>query len=181
MASYYYLMSQLPSIMPHADPPLTYTQFKEIARRFLTDKDAADLEYITLHPMREPVKAHSNLVTAWCRFDRELRLALEQMRAAKLKWDVPSDVSGEQSSVFDVGAIIRGVSTIDDPLAAEQFLLNARLAAAEQLRRLHYFDSDAVFGYGIVLLLSERASKFKVETGREAYHSVYTQILGERT
>jgi len=33
---------------------------------------------------------------------------------------------------------------------------------------------------GIVLLLSERASKFKMETGRTEYHSIYTQILGEK-
>lgn len=179
MASYYYLMAQLPSIMPNADPPLTYAQFQELALRFLNDKDAEILQYVTLDPPREPVQTASALVTAWCSFERELRLALEQMRASKLKWEAPPAASA--SSVFDVGAIVRGVSAIDDPLAAEQFLMTARLTAAEQLRRLHYFDSDAVFGYGIVLLLSERASKFKVETGREEYHSIYTQILGERT
>ena len=52
MASYYYLMAQLPSIMPHTDPPLSYAQFKELALRFLTEKDAAVLESLTLVPPR---------------------------------------------------------------------------------------------------------------------------------
>lgn len=180
MASYYYLMAQLPSIMPNTDPPLEYARFKEIALRFLTAKDAAVLEQITLAPPRTAVRTSSVLVNEWCVFERELRSALEQMRAAKLKREVQQPLSDAPASAFDIGAIVRAVSNIDDPLAAERYLLNARLTAAEQLRKLHYFDSEAVFGYGIVLLLSERASKFKMETGRTEYHSIYTQILGEK-
>ncbi len=180
MASYYYLMAQLPSIMPHTDPPLTYAQFKELALRFLNEKDAAVLELLDKAPSRTPVRTGSTLVTEWLAFEQELRSALERQRASKLKWEVSSTVQDTIPSVFDVGAIVRGVLNIEDPLAAEQYLLHARLTAAEQLRKLHFFDSEAVFGYGIVLLLSERASKFKMETGREEYHSIYTQILGEK-
>ena len=179
MASYYYLMAQLPSIMPHTDPPLSYTQFKELALRFLTEKDAAVLETLTLVPPRRPVYTASALVNEWYAFEQELRFTLEQMRASKLKREERIASGETPASAFDIGSIVRTVSNIDDPLAAERYLLNARLAAADQLRKLHFFDSEAVFGYGIVLLLSERASKFKMETGRAEYHSIYTQILGE--
>ena len=179
MASYYYLMAQLPSIMPHTDPPLSYAQFKELALRFLTEKDAAVLETLTLVPPREAVHTTSTVVNEWYAFEQELRFALEQMRASKLKREERISPAETPASAFDIGAIVRGVSNIDDPLAVERYLLNARLAAADQLRKLHFYDSEAVFGYGIVLLLSERASKFKMETGRTEYHSIYTQILGE--
>jgi len=173
-------MAQLPSIMPQTDPPIPYAQFKELALRFLTEKDAAVLERITLVPPREPVHTGSVLVDEWYAFEQELRFALEHMRASRLKRETRA-AAEIPASAFDIGAIVRGLSTIDDPLLAERYLLRARLTAAEQLRKLHFFDSEAVFGYGIVLLLSERASKFKMETGRTEYHSLYTQILGERT
>lgn len=179
MASYYYLMAQLPAIIAHADPPLSYAQFKELALRFLTEKDAQALEALTLVPSREPVRTTSAVVNEWCAFEQALRFALEKMRAARLKRDDRIAAAQTPASAFDVEAIVRAVSNIDDPLAAERYLLNARLTAAYQLGNLHFFDSEAVFGYGIVLLLSERASKFKMETGRSEYHSIYTQILGE--
>ena len=180
MASYYYLMAQLPSIMPQTDPPITYAHFKELALRFLNEKDAAVLDKMALVPPRECVCTTSSLVNEWYAFEQELRFALEQMRAAKLKREAHVPASGIPASAFDVGAIVRGLSNIEDPLAAERYLLNARLTAADQLRKLHFFDSEAVFGYGIILLLSERASKFEIETGRTEYHSIYTQILGEK-
>lgn len=179
MASYYYLMAQLPAVLPNADPPISYAQFKELALRFLKPADAEMLELLSLPPSREVISVRSRFVTAWLAFERSLRTALEQMRAAKLKQEVPAVTEGGYSA-FDIAAIIRTVSAIDDPLAAEQVLLKARIRAAEELRKLHFFDSDAVFGYGIVLLLTERAAKFKMEAGREEYHSVYTQILGEK-
>lgn len=179
MASYYYLMAQLPSILPHTDPPLSYSQFKELALRFLDQKDASMLEQLALTPRKEAVSMRSALLTQWYGFEHALRLALEKMRAAKLKQEGASKEAGVSSS-FDVGSIVRAVSAIEDPLAAEQFLLQARLSVVEDLRRLHHFDSDAVFGYGLALLLSERASKFKMESGRKEYHSIYTQILGEK-
>ena len=52
MASYYYLMAQLPSILPHTDPPLSYSQFKELALRFLDQKDANMLEKLALTPKK---------------------------------------------------------------------------------------------------------------------------------
>ena len=70
MASYYYLMAQLPSIMPHTDPPLSYAQFKELALRFLTEKDAAVLESLTLVPPREAVHTASAVVNEWYAFEQ---------------------------------------------------------------------------------------------------------------
>ena len=180
MASYYYLMAQLPSIMPQADPPMSFAHFKELALRFLNEKDAAVLEQITLVPPREAVHTSSPLVNEWIAFEQELRFSLEQMRAARLRREVRAPASGIPTSAFDVGAIVRGLANIDDPLEAERYLLKARLTAAEQLCKLHFYDREAVFGYGIVLLLSERASKFEMETGRAEYHIIYTQILGEK-
>ena len=58
-------------------------------------------------------------------------------------------------------------------------LLKLRLQWLEELRGNHFFDSDAVFIYGITLLLRERGDRFTVEAGQDAYESIYTQILGE--
>ncbi|UTC68265.1 MULTISPECIES: DUF2764 domain-containing protein [unclassified Treponema] len=181
MASYYYLTAQLPSIFPNIQPPMSFKAFKELALRSLSKKDAQILETLSLEPPREEESTGSAYLDKWYEFERSLRLALEQVRSAKLKWEVP--VSYDErillSSAFTPVQIARAAAAIQNPLEAETFLDNARFQAADTVRGSEVFSSDGVFSYAVKLLLRERASKFETEKGREEYSSIYNSILDE--
>lgn len=181
MASYYYLTAQLPSIFPNLQPPMSFKAFKELALRSLSKKDAQILENLSLEPPREDTCTGSAYLDKWYEFERSLRIALEQVRSAKLKWEVP--ISYDErillSSAFTPVQIARTAAAIQNPLEAENFLDNARFQAADTVRGAEAFSSDGVFSYAVKLLLRERASKFEAAKGKEEYYSIYNTILDE--
>ena len=182
MASYYYLMAQLPSLYGFSQAPLGFKTFKELAVRFLTAKDAAVLNKLSLEPPRTEEKTGSAFLDAWYDFERALRLALEQARSSKLKWETA--ISYEEriiiSGAFSAMQLARTAVAMQNPLEAEKFLDSARFQAADTIKGSDAFSSEAVFSYAVKLLLCERASKFNAERGREEYSRVYTEILAEK-
>ena len=42
------------------------------------------------------------------------------------------------------------------------------------------FSIDAVYAYGLKLMLVERMRKFDVENGKASYHEIYDNILGDK-
>ncbi|UTC82317.1 DUF2764 domain-containing protein [Treponema denticola] len=181
MASYYYLTAQLPSIFPNLQPPMSFKAFKELALRSLSKKDAQILENLSLEPPREEKSTGSAYLDKWYEFERSLRIALEQVRSAKLKWEAPISYDERVllSSAFTPVQIARTAASIQNPLEAETFLDNARFQAADTVRGSENFSSDGIFAYAVKLLLRERASKFEMEKGKEEYSSIYNTILDE--
>lgn len=174
-------MAQLPAIGREGPPPITSERFFEVASRFLSKADMATLASLTLEPPREDEQIASELILRWFSFERSLRLSLARIRAQKLnRDDMPS---GEDESkiyaALDAQQVARAASSIDDPLEAELFLLKARLDFIDLASALHHFDADAVFAYGLSLLLRERGVRFAREAGRSAYGTIYNRILGE--
>ena len=68
---------------------------------------------------------------------------------------------------------------MDSPLSAEKFLYEYRTGVLDNLRPLDSFSVDAVYEYGIRLLLVARMKKFNKEAGTLAYRTMYDSILGE--
>jgi len=66
---------------------------------------------------------------------------------------------------------------MNSPLSAEQFLYEYRLRLLEDMRPLDAFSIDAIYAYGMKLLLVERMKKFEVENGKSSYHIIYDKIL----
>lgn len=182
MASYYYLMAQLPTINESSQPHIRFKSFKELALRFLTEKDAAILCKLSLEPPRSEEKTGSTFLDSWYGFERSLRLALEQQRSLKLKWE--SRISYTErltlAEAFSIMQIARTAIAMKNPLEAEVFLDNARFQAADTVKSADIFSSDSVFSYAIKLLLRERAAQFNMERGREEYAHVYNEILAEK-
>lgn len=181
MAHYYYLMAQLPGILPGAPVPITYGEFRENAERFLNNRDRALLEKISLEPPRVPEKTGSDFLDRWFLRERGLRLALERVRAARLKREI--NVSGLEDAIINEAAeaanAARTASSFEDPLEAERFLDKTRAAYVSELLGTHSFDSEAVFAYALMLLLHEREARFTAEAGSASYTTIYNQILGE--
>lgn len=181
MSSYYYLMAQLPGILPNAPLSITYDTFRETASRFLSSRDKRILDGLSLEPPRESGKTGSPVVDGFFERERAMRLSLERLRAPRLKRDVPAsaDAEGLIHNAAEAVQIARTAAGFENPLEAERYLDRVRLEYVELLRGIHSFDSDAVFAYGLMLLLHERSDRFTAESGRASYTTIYNKILGE--
>jgi len=181
VGGYYYLMAQLPGIVPGGSPSITYGRFAETASRFLDARDKAILDGLSLEPPRTPEKTGSALVDDWYAFERALRLSLRKIRAAKMSRDAQTTADDEASVYAESGTalIARNATAFDSPLEAEKYLDKARMDFIQGRAATHGFDSDAVFAYGLTLLLNERARRFTAEAGRASYTTIYNQILGD--
>ena len=180
MSNWYYLMAQLPSfsIEQNAPLPITEKYVTELCSRFLDKKTFLTLKNISLQPPVQPIKTGSNLVDAWYSQERQLRLALAQIRALKMKkqFNVPV-----RSMPPDVLQVARTATGFESPLDAEMYLVKARINALESLRPLEEFSSDALFAYVLKLKLTLRLNKFNVEKGKSSYQTIYSKILGQST
>ena len=175
--AYYYLVSQLPNISSSeskAALPLTGTEFLELASRFITEDEKAVLQGLSLIPPMENLSTGSAFLDVWYEKERNLRCALAQIRAQKMKKD---SVPLPPGCTADIISAARTAVGMDSTLSAEQFLFEYRLHLLDDLRPLDGFSIDAVYAYGIKLLLVERMKKFEVENGKTSYHEIYDTIL----
>ena len=175
--AYYYLVSQLPNISAaesKASLPLNSESFREVASRFISPKEKSMLDTLSLVPPMELKTTGSRFLDIWYEKERNLRCALAQIRAQKLKKDTFPLPAG---CTADIISAARTAVGMDSPLSAEQFLYEYRLRLLDDLRPLDAFSIDAVYAYGLRLMLVERMRKFEVENGKTSYHKIYDTIL----
>jgi hypothetical protein len=177
----YYLVAQLPSFSLNDDSsqklPVTTEYFKDLCSRFMSEKSARIAEKLSLEPPLEVVPTGSLFLDAWYEKERNLRLALAQVRAAKMKKDtkdLPSTSDGEAIQTA------RTATGMDSPLSAEQYLNQYRMGVLDRIAPQDIFSVDAVFNYGLKLMLAERMKKFNRDEGLASYHKIYDEILGEK-
>ena len=174
---YYYLVSQLPNISAAETKtalPLTGEQFRELAGRFISEEEKKILSELSLVPPMELVSTGSDFLDVWYEKERNLRCALAQIRAQKMHKD---SIPLPAGCTADIVSAARTAVGMDSPLSAEQFLFDYRLRLLDDLRPLDAFSIDAVYAYGLRLLLIERMRKFEVENGKTSYHKIYDTIL----
>ena len=175
-----YLVSQLPSFKADEDSvsklPITSDYYKDLCQRFMSEKNATVAASLSLEPPLNTVSTGSTFLDTWYNKERDLRFALAQLRALKMKKDA-KDIP----AVYD-GEIVQAARTatgMDSPLSAEQYLNEYRLSVLDRMTPLDSFSVDAVFSYGLRLMLTERMKKFNRDEGLASYHKIYEDILGE--
>lgn len=179
MKEQYYLVSQLPDISAaseKANLPITEKYYRDLCSRFLEKEDLAVLESLSLEPPKDVVSTGSDFLDKWYDNERSLRYALVQVRAQKMKKD-PGNIPVSINA--DIVQAARTAVGMNSPLSAEQYLYEYRLSVLNNLSPMNGFSVDAVFAYGIKLMLLERMKKFNKEKGTESYHKIYDAILGE--
>ncbi len=175
----YYLMAQLPSLdgLSETTPlPISEEEFYEVCSRFLNAKQIKILKSLTLVPSKTNQSVGSALVAAWDNGERQLRLALGQYRADKLKKPFDMSMSGQNISP-QILQIVRSATEMKDPLSAEKYLNQYRVDFLETLRPMDAFSIEAVYYYGIKLKLLCRIRAFDVEKGKQAYGEIYQMII----
>lgn len=178
MANYYF-SSQLPSldgIGEEAPLPLTQERFWEMCRDHLGEKVLERMKKITLSPPRDEEKTGAGVIDAWNEKEREMRLALGKARAEKMgkTFDCPSLSFSAQTL-----RLVRSVMEAENPMEAEKALMQARLAALEEVRPMDLFSEDYLLYYALRLKLLHRTRKFDREAGRSSYRSIYDSILNQ--
>ncbi|MCC8164480.1 MAG: hypothetical protein LIO86_15275 [Lachnospiraceae bacterium] len=176
--SQYYLIAQLPGLEPYEDGksplPITEKEFRDACSSFLSEKELEILDGISLIPPREARPTGSELVDAWNREERELRLALAATRASHKGKSF--SVDGEVISAPALQAANTAVD-LGDPLAAEEYLQSCRMETLDRLRPMDMFCEDAVYCYAIRLKLLTRMRLFDEERGHQSYQNIYHSIL----
>ncbi|MCC8059807.1 MAG: hypothetical protein LIO81_03060 [Clostridiales bacterium] len=175
--SQYYLMAQLPGLEAYDGKgplPITEEAFHDACSGFLNEKEMEILDGISLIPPRQIRPTGSELVDAWNREERQLRLALAVVRASHKGKAFAAD--GEVISA-PVLQIANTAVDLGDPLAAEGYLQNCRMETLDRLRPLDMFCEDAVYCYAIRLKLLARMRLFDEERGHRSYQTIYRSIL----
>ena len=173
----YYLIAQLPTLDGLAEDaplPITEEAFLELCRRFLRKKALLAVENLSFVPPKEPKKTGFSLVDAHSEWERSLRLALGKARGDKMKkkFDLP-----EGGLKKELCAIAARAVEIENPMEAEMFLLQHRLAFLESVRPSDPFAEEFIFYYALKLKLLWRIRGFDAVQGEAAYRAIYHSIL----
>lgn len=181
MEHLYYLVAQLPAFSVNSDSnsklPITTEYFKDLCSRFMSSEAASAAKSLSLEPPKKCEPTGSAFLDQWYSKERNLRFALAQVRALKMKKeakDIPISSDGE------VVQAARTATGMDSPLSAEQYLNEYRLGVLDKIAPLDMFSVDAVYCYGLKLMLAERMKKFNRDLGLASYHKIYDEILGEK-
>jgi len=187
VASYHYLMAQLPYLIYEQKPPMSSEGFKALAETQLSEEDAALLKCLSLDPDPEGVFVPSyaeltpstgcEFIDGWREWERSLRLNIAKNRAVKLKKD---NLSASEPPFYPVEAVAAAVKAVNadlSPLEGEFFIDKARWSAIEALAGNDYFDRNSVYAYFLKLVLIERRMSFNAERGFTEYKSLYASII----
>lgn len=166
MASYYYLISSLPTLSPTSKLPFDYDGFLSLCRGSVSDKVYKALE----NPSDDEVSA--KLVKQWNAFYCNLMDELNYLRKQKLGYQctAPSYVSPESESAANAAM------NASDPLEAEKIILKAQFDHLDSLVSMHYFDETVLFGYAIKLRLLQRQAAFNEAEGKEEFKRLFDSI-----
>ncbi|MCF0242262.1 MAG: DUF2764 family protein [Treponema sp.] len=157
--------------------PLSESSFIELCSRYMSENEKKVISNLSLVPPRETADTGSSFLNTWYQKERDLRLALAQIRAQKMKKDsfmLPG------TCTQDIQQAARTAVGMDSPLSAEQYLYEYRLKLLDEISPIDGFSTDAVYAYGIRLMLVSRMKKFDGEKGVSAYHRIYDSILGQQ-
>jgi len=191
VGAYYYLVSQLPSLVYGQKPPMLPEAFKELVKPMLNAEDAALIDTISLDPAPgESVSSHtsisyanqsppsgSSFIDGWREWERALRLNLARQRAIKVKRENAALAEPPTIPADAATAAHGAIATVDSPLEADIFLDKARWSAIEALQGIDYFDRNTVFAYLLKLLILQRRDSMRAETGFSEYKSLYASIM----
>ena len=180
MSAQYYLIAQLPDISAvneKAALPITEKYYRDLCSRFLSEYEMKVIDQLSLVPPRTAESTGSVFLDTWYDRERNLRYALAQIRAQKMKKD-SDQIPG--SCTADIMQAARTAVGMGSPLSAEQFLYEYRMSVLNNIRPYDIFSIDAVYEYGIRLMLAQRMKQFSREKGAASYRRIYDSILGEK-
>ena len=166
MASYYYLISSLPSLRTDAPMPMSYEAFLDQCRDTVKADVYAVLSQMTLSSDKGP------LLSKWGKYYQEMMKELNKRRREKLGKPFNRDVEADQATRDCIDRVMNA----DNPLAAEKIMLDAQFAYLDSLVAMHYFDDYVLYGYAVKLKLLERRDVFVKEKGSAEFERLFSDV-----
>ena len=166
MASYYYLISSLPTLSSDGEMPMTYEEFLHCCQGNVDEKEYHLLESLTLSSSEGP------LLKEWAASYGSLMKELNSQRSMALGRPYPTGFDRDGMNTQVIGEVLAA----KNPLEAEQILLDHEFGLLDTLVGLHMFDAQVLFGYAVKLKLLERRSCFEKEKGREEFRHLFEEI-----
>ena len=188
MAYYYYLISSLPTLKTDAPVPFTYDYFLQQCKSFVSSSVYENLEKLTLLSSRGP------FLKQWGAFYNEMTYQLNRRRREKFGRTiertenmVPENSVSEKafsenpSSVqfsvqYSVKICIDNVMKEENPLVAENLMLNEQFLFIDSLTVNHFFDIYVLYAYAVKLKLLERKGLFTTERGSSEFKRLLDNI-----
>ena len=166
MASYYYLISSLPTLSSDDDMPMTYEEFLLNCQGNVSEETYKQLESLTLASSEGP------LLKEWAATYGMLIKELNSQRSMALGKPYPSgfDKDGTNAQVVSTALAAK------TPLESEQILLDYEFELLDTLVGLHMFDDYVLFGYAVKLKLLERKSCFEKRKGQAEFKHLFDQV-----
>lgn len=166
MASYYYLISSLPSLKDDSPMPFDYKSFLAMCRSSVNDSVYKRLEELSLKSCNGPLLKDWGLF--YSRLNRELCRQRLLMMGKK-----PSSESDRDSAIEK---IVDETLKAENPLEAEKVLLSYQFDYLDSLVSMHYFDEYVLYGYAVKLKLLERQQLFVQEKGKKEFKRLFDGI-----
>ena len=174
MASYYYLVSSLPMLKSDSPMPFSYEKYVELCSGNVSEGKLELIRNLTVSSTEGP------LIREWSEFYGLLSKEMSYQRNLRLGKSAESPVDHEEVVTRTVQAAIN----CDDPLEAEQMLLDLEFKKLDELIGLHSFDDYSLFGYALKLKLLARLNIFDRTKGQAEFDRLFnglqTQILGAK-
>ncbi|MCR4675793.1 MAG: DUF2764 family protein [Sphaerochaetaceae bacterium] len=168
MASYYYLISSLPSLRTDAPMPISYDAFLEQCRSAVNESTFKTLKELDANSSKSQIA----FVRKWSSFNS--RLTAELNRRRREKFGKKSEGNSDRDS--EIEKIVSAAMGAENPLVAEKILLNAQFAYLDSLVAMHFFDDNVLFGYAVKLRLLERQNIFDTAKGKKEFTRLYDSI-----
>ncbi|MGD9938577.1 MAG: hypothetical protein AB7T74_02120 [Clostridia bacterium] len=180
MASYYYFVATLPTLMDSAVQPFGHADFMTRAAGQLKSRDFMILDSARLSIPADgqvPEAARgSTLLTRYFQWDASVRNELVRLRSQRLQ--KPADRHLKPGLPEWEGIkTAQAAFMADDPLQGELLIERDRWAFIEILAANHFFDMEYLVAYALKLQALERRQRFRTELGEEGYRTVYRSVL----
>lgn len=169
MASYYYLISSLPTLKTDGGMPFGYDTFLDMCSSSVSKKTYQLLAEL------DTVNGRGPLLKEWAQvyggmlkelnYQRKLRLG----KQARQPEDRPSGAAAAVSAAL----------AAKNPLEAERVLLAYEFEQLDELVTQHYFDDYVLFGYAIKLKLMERLCSFDHEEGKTEFGNLLDGVRAQ--
>lgn len=166
MASYYYLISSLPMLRADSAMPFSYETFLGLCAANVSKEKYRLLENLRVSSTEGP------LVEEWAKFYGVFSRELTYQRNVRLGKPCEAPVEHEE----EITRTIQTALNTDNPLVAEQLLLDLQFRRLDSLIGLHSFDDQQLFGYALKLRLLERLTVFDSAKGRAEFQRLFDGI-----
>ena len=174
MSQYYYAVSSLPFLDFESVPLLTISEFIDICRSTLTEKDFEILNSLNLDGIKDS-DSSLPLLKKWVSWEGTLRNEIVRLRADSLDMEAETYLYAVESNTEAPG-LAGNAYKLDSPLLAEESLDRSRWQFLDELESGHYFDLEKLIVYLLRLKILERRTTFTIEKGNENFQKIYENI-----